>query len=560
MPNPLARYTRNYFVFDLKAGFITSVVALPLAIAFAIASGVAPIVGITTAIIAGILGALFGGSRFSITGPTGAMTVIILGTLNKHGFEGLMLAGLLAGLIQILFGLLKFGRIIKFIPLPVVSGFTAGIGAIIFIGQIANGLGISIPTEEFVGHTLVDIFQSLSELNVVAFSICIGTVLMLRFLPKLFQKFDSLAWIPASLVPLVLSTLAVYMLQLQVPQVGEVPSGLFSFSLLNFNFDLFNAVLPAALTIALLGAIEALLCAVVCDAMTGTRHDSDKELIGQGIANVVLPFFGGMAATAAIARSAVNIREGAKTIGSPIIHSLFLLSYILLLGGVVQYIPKAFLAGILMYVAFRMINIEECRAITRISRQDALVLYLTLFLTLLTDLVFAVQMGMLLAIVLLFLRLVALADVTTMEEYDQDEGLNALVLQKPGLQKYLAIYTLHGPFFFGSMSVFEKKIDEHMHISKPVIILRMKHVPFIDSTGLIRLNDFIRDRRKQGGYVLFSGLTQKVKQTLLADGDFREITPNEYMFERTFEAIGYVETKLLTAKGITPAPKMAKGN
>ncbi len=550
MPNPRARYIRNNLVFDLKAGFITSVVALPLAIAFAIASGVAPIVGLTTAIIAGVIAALFGGSRFSITGPTGAMTVIILATLNKHGFEGLLLAGLLAGLIQILFGALKFGKIIKFIPLPVVSGFTAGIGAIIFIGQIANGLGLTLPAEEFIGFTLKNIFQSLPELNLLALVVCAGTVLMLVFLPKLFQRFDSLAWIPASLVPLVLSTLAVYMLQINVPQVGEVPSGLFSFNLLKFNIDLFNAVLPAALTIALLGAIEALLCAVVCDAMTGTRHDSDKELIGQGIANVVLPFFGGMACTAAIARSAVNIREGAKSIGSPIIHSLFLLSYILLFSGVVQYIPKAFLAGILMFVSFRMINIDECKAIARISRQDAMVLFLTLLLTLLTDLVFAVQMGMLLAIVLLFLRLVALADVTTMEEYDQKEGLNALVLEKPELQKYLSIYTLHGPFFFGSMSVFEKKIDEHMHISKPVIILRMKHVPFIDSTGLIRLNDFIADRHKQGGYVLFSGLTQKVKETLLSDGDFRELISNDHIFERTHEAIAYVETKLLTPKGI----------
>ena len=538
-------YPRRFILSDLKAGFITSVVALPLAIAFAIASGASPIMGMYTAVVAGILGAVFGGSRFSITGPTGAMTVIILATVNKHGLEGLFLAGLLAGLMQIGFGLLKIGRIVKYIPLPVVTGFTAGIGAIIFIGQLANAFGVTIPPEELLVNTVFDVAAHIGDANPIAVTITLFTILSLALIPRIQSKLTFLQNVPPSVVPLALSIAATWFLALNVPQVGEIPTGWPEFRWLNIDFDLLNNVLPAALTIALLGAIEALLCAVVCDSMTSTKHDSDRELIGQGIANVAMPFMSGIPATAAIARSAVNIREGAKSRLAAVIHSLFILIYIFLLAPVVAFVPKAFLAGILMFVSARMIDFGEFRTISRISRNDMLVLYITFFLTVFTDLVFAVQVGIIIAIGLLFVRLVNNLDVEYVEAHELSDEISALITSHEKIQKSVGVYTIHGPFFFGTMSIFEKKVDEHMHVGKPITLLRMKYVPFIDSTGLVRLASFIKNKRKRGGYVLMSGVRGTILATLMADHDFREVMPREHIFDRSAEAIEYIETKLL---------------
>jgi sulfate permease, SulP family len=540
-----SRYPRKFFLSDLKAGFITSVVALPLAIAFAVASGATPIMGLYTAVVAGILGAIFGGSRFSITGPTGAMTVIILATVNKHGLEGLFLAGLLAGLMQIGFGLLKIGRIVKYIPLPVVTGFTAGIGAIILIGQLPNAFGVSIPPEELLVNTVVDVAAHIGNANPVAITITLFTILSLALIPRLQDKLKFLQNVPPSVVPLALSIAATWFLALNIPQVGEIPTGWPEFKWVHVNFDLLNNVLPAALTIALLGAIEALLCAVVCDSMTSTKHNSDRELIGQGIANVAMPFMSGIPATAAIARSAVSIREGAKSRLAAIIHSVFILIYIFLLAPVVAYVPNAFLAGILMFVSFRMIDIGEFRTISRISRNDMLVLYITFFLTVFTDLVFAVQVGIIIAIGLLFVRLVSNLDVEYVEAHELSDEISALITSHDKIQKSVGVYTIHGPFFFGTMSIFEKKVDEHMHVGKPVTLLRMKYVPFIDSTGLVRLASFIKNKHKRGGYVLMSGVRDNVMATLMADRDFKEAMPREHIFDQSAEAIEYIETNLL---------------
>ncbi|MDZ4724184.1 MAG: SulP family inorganic anion transporter [candidate division Zixibacteria bacterium] len=541
----ITAYLKGSALFDIKAGFITAIVALPLAIAFAIASGVPPIMGLYTAVIAGLLGSTFGGSKFSITGPTGAMTVIILATVNRFGIEGLLMAGLLAGLIQIAFGVAKVGTFVKYIPLPVVSGFTAGIGIIIFIGQIANGLGISIPAEEFIGHTVVDIVKEFHSVNLSAVIIVVGTILMLVFLPSMFKRIRPLKNLPPSLVPLSLSVAATMHLGWILPEVGDVPSGLPAFNLLSFNFDLARQVLPAALTIALLGSIEALLCAVVCDGMTNTKHDSDKELKSQGIANAILPWFGGIPCTAAIARSAVNVREGAKTKGAGIIHALFLLSFMLVFASIVSHIPKAFLAGILMFVSFKMINIDEIKTIMRISRQDTIILFVTLGLTVLTDLVFAVQIGMFFAIFLLFVRLVNTSDIRALEEYDPTDTISATLNAHPLLKDKMAVYTINGPFFFGTMSIFEKKVNEHMHMARPIILIRMKHVPFIDATGQTRLKAFVRERKGRGIYVLFSGLQIRVEEQLLASKEFQSLVPTEHIFERSVQAIEFAEENLL---------------
>lgn len=542
------QYFKEAFLFDLKAGFITAVVALPLAIAFAIASGVSPIMGLYTAIIAGLLGSTFGGSRFSITGPTGAMTVIILSTVNKYGVEGLLLAGLLAGLIQIGFGIIRLGTLVKFIPFPVISGFTAGIGVIIFVGQIANALGLQLASKERIWETVYEIITHVDLASALAVDIAVFTILCIVFLPKLLSGVKYLRNIPPSVFPLVLSTAAMMFFQLQVPQVGEIPSGLPTFQVVNISWGLIQHVLPAAFTIALLGVIEALLCAVVCDGMTNTKHASNRELIGQGLANVVLPFFNGIPSTAAIARSAVNIREGAKTRVAGIIHALFLLLTLLVLAPVAQYIPKAFLAGILMVVSARMININEFKTIIKISTAETMVLFITFFLTVLTDLVLAVEVGMVLAIFLLFLRLTKIIDISGIEDEDDATASSKkpFVYKNEKLKDVVSVYTLHGPFFFGAMSVFERKLTRYHSTMKPVIILRFKYVPFIDSTGLVRLHEFIKDRQKNKSVVIIADVLPGVQQTLLKDKTLTHLVPKEHMFVKTKEALEYVEKNIHT--------------
>ncbi|WP_406660325.1 SulP family inorganic anion transporter [Methanolobus sp. ZRKC3] len=543
MQNKVTQYFKESFTSDLKAGFITAIVALPLAIAFAIASGVEPQMGLYTAIIAGMLVSATGGSRYSITGPTGAMTVIILSTIHSFGIEGLLLAGFLAGAFQVLFGVLKLGKVVKYIPLPVISGFTSGIGAIILIGQIPNALGMVIPAKEHVWETLYAIVSNIDLLNSTAIMICAATILLLLFLPGILAKmryFDSL---PASIVALILSVVLVFFYKIDIPIVGIIPAGLPQIQMLNFSPGLLMAVLPAALTIALLGTIESLLCAVVCDAMTNTRHNSNKELIGHGVANMVLPFFSGIPCTAAIARSAVNIREGAKTQMAGVIHALILLAILLFLGPVARFIPKAYLAGVLILVSLRMINIEEFKTIMRISKMDTAVLLTTFILTVLTDLVFAVQMGMFLSVILLFIRLTSSTDIQTMESYDKSKGINATIFADPYLEKNVSVYTINGPFFFGAMNVFEGKINEHMSISKPHIILRMRYVPFIDTTGIERLKSFISASKRMHQKVYLTSIQPEVMGKIMSDIELKELMEKQHVhiFDSTQEALAHVK-------------------
>lgn len=547
--NQVKGYFKENFLYDLKAGFITAVVALPLALAFAIASGVPPVMGLYTAVVAGILGSLFGGSVFSVTGPTGAMVVLILSTVTKFGLEGLLLAGFFAGIFQIGFGLLKVGKVVKYLPLPLVSGFTAGIGAIIFIGQIGNSLGLKLEPQEHVWQTIAQIFSHISGTIAASLGITIGTVILLVLLPKLLAKSKYTKNIPASIVALILFTVLAVFLALNVPLVGEIPQGLPSFTVPHFSWELVKNVLPAAVTIALLGSIEALLCAVVCDGMTGTKHNSNRELVAQGAVNLIIPFFGGMAATAAIARSGVNIREGAKTRYAGVIHGLFLLSTLLFLGPLAELIPRAFLAGILMVVAVKMIDVREFKTILRLSWLDTAVFLVTFSLTVLTDLVVAVQVGMLLAILLLFIRLTNIVEINNVGE-DSKDHLNALLNSNVVLKEKVSVYTINGPFFFGAMNVFDHKINEHLQSKRPFIILRMKYVPFIDSTGVVRLVEFIKKQEKHGSVVILTSVDDKVKKVLLKDHEFQALMKGEHkkqllMFEETQEALEFIEKGLL---------------
>ncbi|WMW21750.1 SulP family inorganic anion transporter [Methanolobus mangrovi] len=550
--NKLSQYFKESFTSDLKAGFITAVVALPLAIAFAIASGVEPQMGLYTAVIAGMLVSANGGSKYSITGPTGAMTVIILSTLHGFGLEGLFLAGFLAGVFQILFGILKLGKVVKYIPLPVISGFTSGIGAIILIGQIPNALGLVIPSKEHVWETLYAVISSLDLLDTTAIMICLATILLLLYLPGLMARIRYINSLPPSIIALVLSILMVFYFKIQIPLVGSIPAGLPQIQMLNFNLEMLMAVLPAAFTIALLGAIEALLCAVVCDGMTNSKHDSNRELVGQGVANMVLPFFSGIPCTAAIARSAVNIREGAKTQISGIIHALILLTILLFLGPVAAFIPKAYLAGVLILVSLRMINITEFKTTMHISKMDTTVLIVTFLLTVLTDLVFAVQMGMFLSIILLFIRLTNVIDVQTMENYDKTKGINATIFADPYLEKNVSVYTINGPFFFGAMNVFESKINEHMTISKPHIILRMRYVPFIDTTGIERLKSFIKSSKKMHQKVYLTSIQPEVMKRIESDLELTELMEKQHVHvcDSTQEALAFLKKKYENEKKI----------
>ncbi|MDA0524117.1 SulP family inorganic anion transporter [Methanococcoides alaskense] len=539
------KYFEESFSSDLKAGLITAVVALPLAIAFAIASGVEPVMGLYTAIIAGMLISTFGGSRYSVSGPTGAMTVIVLSTVNGHGVEGLLLAGFLAGVFQILFGIFRLGKVVKYIPLPVISGFTSGIGIIILIGQLSNVFGLVLPAREHVWETIYDVFTGIDMMNILALSMFAGTIILMLLLPKVLSNIRYLKNVPASIITLVLSVILTYRFDLEIPIVGEIPSTIPQIHMLDMNIGLMYAVLPAAFTIALLGTIESLLCAVVCDAMTNTKHNSNKELIGQGIANVILPFFAGIPATAAIARSAVNIREGAKTRMSGVIHALVLFGILIFFGPIAQYIPKAYLAGILVLVSIKMVNVDEIRTTMNISKMDTFVLLTTLALTVLTDLVFAIQAGMFLSIILLFIRLTNIIEVQSMESYDPSEGINATILADPYLKDNVAVYTINGPFFFGAMAVFENKVDEHIHMSKPHIIIRMRYVPFIDTTGIERLKSFIITRKGTGEKVYLTTVQPEVMRSISSDAVLNKLIQDKdvTIFKSTQEALGYLQKR-----------------
>ncbi len=541
----LQKYLKEAFFFDLKAGFITAIVALPLAIAFAIASGAPPIMGLYTAIIAGVLGSSFGGSKFSVTGPTGAMTVIILSAVNKFGIQGLLMAGFLAGVIQLAFGLMKIGQLVKFIPFPIVSGFTAGIGVIIFTGQVPSALGLKIPAKEFIGDTVLEILKHVGEINPLAIGVTLGTLFLLLFLPKVMHKAGPLKSLPPSMVALVLSTAVVFFLALPIPLVGDIPTGLPTFQLPPLDFHLAQEVLPSALTIALLGAIESLLCAVVADGMTNTQHDSDRELMGQGIANVIVPLLGGIPATAAVARTAVSIREGAKTRAAGVIHALILLLIVLFFGGLAKFIPRAFLAGILMFVALRMVDVDEFKTIMQISKSETLVLFATFGLTVFTNLVFAIQMGMTFAVFLLFIRLTKMAEVSTLEAYQGRNAKVAAMLEaNPKLKDNVELYSINGPFFFGAMHVFDSRLGTHLDLQAPYIVLRLRNVPFIDSSGITRLTAFMEHAHKQGRTVLLAAVQPAVEERLQRSAEYRELAKPEHRFESADKALEWVEKRL----------------
>lgn len=498
-------YTKEQFTKDIFAGIIVGIVALPLAIAFAVASGVSPEKGLITAVIAGFIISFLGGSRVQIGGPTGAFVVIIYGVLQQYGFDGLLISTILAGLMLIVFGLLKLGTLLKYIPHPLIVGFTSGIAVVIFSTQIKDALGLQIEKvpSEFVDKWAM-YFNSIHTVNNTALIITIATILISVYFKKITTK------IPGSFVAILTITVAVQIFKLPVSTIetvfGSIPRS-FDFVVPNFEFHNLHGYLAPALTIALLGAIESLLSAVVSDGMIGSKHQSNTELVAQGIANVVTPFFGGIPATGAIARTATNVKNGARTPIAGIIHAITLLLIMLVFGAWATLIPMSCLAGILIVVAYNMSEWRSFVAIFKGSAFDILILLVTFFLTVFVDLTIAIEVGVVLSS-LLFMKRMSDASMSLQESIDKDVLENYAYLPKT-----LGIYEISGPFFFGSAKSFCSTIRE-VGIKSKVLIIRMRHVPFIDATGTHNLREVIKDLQSSGIRVILSGVKENVYKEL----------------------------------------------
>lgn len=513
----IRQYDRKTFFSDLTAGIIVGVVALPLAIAFGIASGVSPEKGLITAIIAGFLISFLGGSRVQIGGPTGAFIVIVYGIVEQFGIEGLILATFMAGIMLMAMGFLKLGSVIQFMPYPIVVGFTSGIAVIIFSSQVKDffGLGGGEVPASFVekwGFYL----HHLNTINPFALAIGAGTVLIILVWQKIIKI------IPGSLVAIVITTLAVSYFQLPVETIGskfgEIRAGIPPPSFPAFDFATFRMLLMPAFTIAMLGAIESLLSAMVADGATGYRHRPNTELIAQGVANIVTPIFGGIPATGAIARTMTNIRNGGKTPMAGIIHAVVLFLILLFLGKLARLVPLPALAGILVIVAYNMSEWRSFKGLLRHSKSDIAVLLTTFLLTVFIDLTVAIQFGLLMAVFLFVRRVSETTDIEVLNSQVEDERSHVSDDEETlDIPEGVEVFQIKGPFFFGIANKFEEA--EQQSGTKPKIrIIRMRRVPFIDSTGLKNLKSFINRGRHHGIQVLLSGLQTKPYEALKREG------------------------------------------
>jgi SulP family sulfate permease len=507
----LATYSRKQALHDAAAGAIVGVVALPLSIAFAIASGLSPEYGLYTAVVAGFLISALGGSRVQIGGPTGAFIIIVYGIVQQHGAGGLALATLMAGGMLILLGMAGLGTVIKFIPYPVTTGFTSGIAVVIFSSQVGDLLGLSVTDvpAEFVAKWGV-YAGALDTINPAAALLGLGTLAVLVAWPRVSRT------IPAPFVALLLATVLVPVLGLDVETIGSrfgvIDAGIPRLRLPPVSFELLRELSPAAITIALLAAIESLLSAVVADGMIGTRHDSNTELVAQGVANIAAPIFGGMPATGAIARTATNIRAGGRTPVAGMVHALTLLLITLFFGRWAAMIPLTALAAILVMVAYHMSEWRSVRAeVQGGPRSDTLVLLATLLLTVFIDLTVAIEAGMVLAA---FLFMKRMAEVTEVSQVSLEFGAAS-----PGkgeltvLPRGISAYEINGPFFFGAAEKFKETIGQ---IANPprVLILRLRNVPAIDSTGLNAFRDMVHRFRRDGTLVLLSEVQSQPRGAL----------------------------------------------
>ncbi len=516
----LKKYDKKTFMADLMAGIIVGIVALPLAIAFGIASGVSPEKGIITAIVAGMMISIFGGSKVQIGGPTGAFIVIVYGIIQQYGIQGLTIATLMAGVFLIGLGVLRLGTIIKYIPYPIVVGFTSGIAVTIFTTQIKDLFGMSMDSvpSDFVekwGAYVANIA------NIDPWSAAVGiiSVIIISLMPKLSKK------VPGSLVAIIIMTVAVLLLKnyagiTTIETIGDrfsINSQLPGAVVPELTWETIKGLVGPAVTIAVLGAIESLLSATVADGVIGDHHNSNTELIGQGIANIASPLFGGIPATGAIARTMANINNGGRTPIAGIIHAVFLLLIFLFLMPLAKYIPMACLAGVLVVVAYGMSGWRSfATMVHRNPKSDVTVLLLTFFLTIIFDLTVAIEFGLICACLLFMRRMAETTDVhAILDEIDlnEDADMQRGNLEHLTIPKNVEVYEINGPYFFGAGNRFEDIMARYGRRPK-VRIIRMRKVPFIDSTGMHNLENMCLMSQREGITVVLSGVNKKVEDVL----------------------------------------------
>ena len=513
----LKTYNRQTLTADIMAGIIVGIVALPLAIAFGIASGVTPEKGIITAIISGFIISLLGGSKVQIGGPTGAFIVIIYGIIQKYGIEGLMIATVMAGVFLLLFGLLKLGTIIKYIPYPIVVGFTSGIAVTIFTTQIKDLFGLtieSVPSDFiekwgcYISHfSTADLWGSI---------VGILSVVIIALTPKVSKK------IPGSLVAIIVMTVAALILKnyfgvTTIETIGDrfsVSSAIPDAHMPAMTWDTIKSLVAPALTIAVLGAIESLLSATVADGVIGAHHNSNTELVAQGLANIASPIFGGIPATGAIARTMTNINNGGKTPVSGIVHAIVLLLIFLFFMPLAKYIPMACLAGVLVIVSYGMSGWRSFLALMKNPKSDVTVLLITFFLTIIFDLTVAIEVGLIIACLLFMKRVSEITDVKAVtDEINEESDMIKDNAEHLTIPEGVEVYEINGPYFFGAGNKFEEVMAAFGDRPK-VRIIRMRKVPFVDSTGIHNLTNLCEMSHNEGIEVVLSGVCEKVHKQL----------------------------------------------
>lgn len=533
----LKNYSKETFMSDLMAGIIVGIVALPLAIAFGIASGVSPEKGIITAIIAGFIISLLGGSKVQIGGPTGAFIVIIYGIIQQYGEAGLIVATLMAGILLILLGVFKLGAIIKFIPYPIIVGFTSGIAVTIFTTQIADIFGLNFGGEkvpgDFIGKWMI-YFRHFDTVNWWNAVVSILSIIIIAITPRFSKK------IPGSLIAIIVVTIGVYVLKTyagidSIDTIGDrftIKSELPEAAIPTLNWEAIKDLFPVAITIAVLGAIESLLSATVADGVTGDKHDSNTELIAQGTANLITPLFGGIPATGAIARTMTNINNGGKTPVAGIIHAIVLLLILLFLMPLAQYIPMACLAGVLVIVSYNMSEWRTFKALLKNPKSDVTVLLITFFLTIIFDLTIAIEVGLVIACILFMRRVMETTEISVIkDEIDPNDELDIAVCEEHLIiPAGVEVYEINGPYFFGIATKFEETMAQLGDRPK-VRIIRMRKVPFIDSTGIHNLTSLCKMSQREKITIVLSGVNEKVHKTLEKSGFYellgkQNICPN----------------------------------
>ena len=538
----LKNYTRENFMTDLMAGIIVGIVALPLAIAFGIASGVTPEKGIITAIVAGFIISFLGGSKVQIGGPTGAFIVIIYGIIQEYGIEGLMVATMMAGIILVLLGIFKLGTIIKFIPYPIIIGFTSGIAVTIFTTQIADIFGLNFNGEkvpgDFIGKWILYFhhFDTVNWWNVV---VSVASIFIIAITPKFSKK------IPGSLVAIVLVTVAVYLMKMYggiqcIDTIGDrfsIKAQLPEAAVPSLDWEAIKNLFPVAITIAVLGAIESLLSAAVADGVIGDRHDSNTELIAQGIANFVSPIFGGIPATGAIARTMTNINNGGKSPVAGIVHAVVLLLILLFLMPLAQYIPMACLAGVLVIVSYNISGWRVFKGLLKNPKSDVTVLLITFFLTVIFDLTVAIEVGLVIACVLFMKRVMERTQISVItDEIDPNKESDLEVHEEHLIvPEGVEVYEINGPYFFGIATKFEE-IMARLGDRPKIRIIRMRKVPFIDSTGIHNLTTLCKMSQKENIHIILSGVNDQVHAVLEKSG-FYELLGKENICSNINEAL-----------------------